>query len=181
MFTTGGETVDVDVTVQVVDAHSKFISGHVTARDTYGAWLKCYYFISHLFSPDSHIPIASEETNRQKKTWQATLTDRSVLWRGHRSQQTHSGCLHSRLKSLKLLLQSRKVQSPPLNMVAQPWGGRTGVRAGETDDGPQGLPARGARNQVTPRPELHAVQSSILLPAVRAGRLSATVGHCQRQ
>ena len=54
MFRPEGLTVDVDVTVQNVDAHLKFISGYGTARDTYGAWLKCYYFTSRLFLPYSH-------------------------------------------------------------------------------------------------------------------------------
>ena len=158
MFRPEGLTVDVDVTVQDVDAHSKFISGYGTARDTHGAWLKCYYFTSRLFSPYSHIAVALEETDQRKKTWQPTLMDRSVLWSGHRRQRTRSGCLRSRVKSLKLPLQFQKVQSPLPNMVAQPWGGR---EACETDDGPRGLHAQDAHTPVMRRLELSAAQGGV--------------------
>ena len=102
---------------------------------------------------------------------------RSVLCERFKLQATRSGWLHSRLKLQMVLTPYHKVQSPPLNMVAQPWGGRVvGTCPLETDDGPQGLHAAGVHSPVT-QPYTHRdVRSSTQQPHGRAAQRGAMTG-----
>ena len=128
MFTPGGLTVDVDVTVRCLKCpHGKNLQWehHFWVRHgTRRAWgvAQVLYFIQRLIrfaSSFRSVDIAIRRNRSTKKAWQTTMVQiRSVLWERFKLQATRSGWLHSRLKLQRVLPPYHKVQSPPLNTIS---------------------------------------------------------------